>query len=87
MPDLDWIVGISDWRADKRFLHRPPRTICGTWSDVPGCRRDNLIVLDLAGLDFDPMAERTANGFGRSPTASIPFDRFDVPRLIQPELP
>src|ERR1700745_4316594 len=87
MTDLDWIVGISDRRADERFFHRPPCTVCRTRADVPGCRRDNLIVFDLARLDFDRLAERTANGFGRPPTTSIPFDRFDIPGLSQPELP
>src|SRR5262249_38911562 len=42
--------------------------------------------LDLACLDFDPMAERAANRLGRSPAASIPLGGFDIPGVFQAKL-
>src|SRR5215469_5630193 len=86
MADLDWIMGICDRRTNKSFLHRAPSAVRRARPDVPGCRRDDLIVLDLACLDFDPMAERAANRLGRSPAASIPLGRLDIPRVIQAKL-
>src|SRR3546814_5920996 len=47
---------------------------------IPGRRRDDLIVLDLAVLNFDPVAKRTADSLGRAPSLAITFCRFDIPR-------
>src|SRR5271170_6455785 len=86
MADLDGIVRIGDRRADQRFLHRAADAVARPRADIPGGRSDDLVVLDLAGLHFDPMAQRATNRLGRAPAAPVLFGRLDVPGIVQLEL-
>src|SRR6185437_8198361 len=56
MPDLDRVVRVEDRRADQRLLDRAARAAAVARADIPGGRRDDLVVADLAALDIDPMA-------------------------------
>jgi len=56
MADLDRIAGIGDRRTDQGLFDRAAMLRAVARPDVPGRRRDDLVVLDLAVLDFDPMA-------------------------------
>jgi hypothetical protein len=56
MPNFDRIMRVSDGRPDQRFLHWAADAVTRPGSDIPGRRRDDLVVLDLAALYLDPMA-------------------------------
>src|ERR1700760_3716107 len=86
MADFDRIARIGDRCTDQCLFDRPAVAGAGARPHVPGRRRDDLIVLDLAAFDLDPMAERAARRFGRTPAAPVAFLRLYVPGIVQPEL-
>src|ERR1700722_4942671 len=85
MTDFDRIARVGHRNADQRLLDRPANARAVSGADIPGGRRDDLVVLDLAAFDIDPMAERTARRFGRAPAATVALDRLDVPGVIEAE--
>ncbi len=86
MADLDGVVRVCDRGADQRLLDRPALAGGVARPDVPGGRRDDLVVLDLAVLHLDPVAERAADRLGRAPAAPVPLGRLDVPAVVEAEL-
>ena len=50
MADLDGVVRVADRDADQRLLDRPALAGLGARPDVPGGRRNDLVVLDLTIL-------------------------------------
>src|SRR5262245_11835812 len=86
MTDIDGIGRIRNRRADQRLLDRAAISGDAPRPDIPCRRGDDLIVLDLAALDLDPMAERAANSFRRAPAAAVFFARLDIPWVFQFEL-
>ena len=85
MPYFHRIVHVPDGRADQGLFHRAPNAVGRPRSDVPGGRRNDLVILDLAVLDLDPVAKRAANRLGGAPAAAIPFGRLDIPGIVQLE--
>mmetsp|Transcript_18206 Transcript_18206/g.43601 ORF Transcript_18206/g.43601 Transcript_18206/m.43601 type:complete len:319 (-) Transcript_18206:2331-3287(-) len=86
VPDLDRIRRIGNRRADQRLLDRPELVLAVTRTDVPGRGGNDLVVLDLAVLDFDPVAQRTTDRLGSPPTATVALARLDVPGVVELEL-
>ena len=86
VPHLDRIMDILNRRADQGLLHRAANAVGRSRSDIPRRRRDDLIVLDLAVLDLDPMTERPADRLRSPPTTAVPLGRLDVPWVVQLEL-
>ena len=58
--DLHRTLRISDRGLQQRGLVSASLAFCITWSRVPGCGYDRLVVLDLLVLDLDPMGKRAA---------------------------
>src|ERR1700722_10365312 len=85
MTDLDRVAGVGDRRADQRLLDRTPDAAVVARADIPGGRRDDLVVAVLAVLDVDPVAQRAADRLGRAPADAVALGRLDVPRVLQPQ--
>src|SRR5271169_381047 len=56
--DLHRTLRISDRSLQQRGLVSAALAFGITWSCVPGCGHDRLVVLDLLVLDPDPMGKR-----------------------------
>ena len=85
MPDLDRVARIGNRDPDERLLDRAADPRAVTRTDIPGGRGDDLVVLDLAAFDIDPVAERAARRLGRAPAAAVTLDRLDVPEVVKAE--
>ena len=58
MTYLNWVGGVFDRRTNQRFLNWAALTILGPWTHVPRCWRNDLVVLDLAIPNVNPVAQR-----------------------------
>lgn len=60
VTDFHRIGHVSNGRADNGLFHGAVDRLAIPRTDVPGSRGYDLIVLDLAVLDDDPVRQRTA---------------------------
>ncbi len=86
MADLDRIMLVLDRGSEQGLFDRAALAVGGTRANVPGRRCDDLVVRDLAVLDFDPVAQSATDRFGGTPPLAVPFSRLDVPLVVQAEL-
>src|SRR5262245_30338672 len=86
MPDLHRIALVRDRRPHQRLFDRSPLAARGSRTNVPGCRRHDLVVLDLAALELDPVAEGPTRRLGGAPALAVLFLWLDVEGLVEREL-
>src|SRR5579863_3191428 len=64
--DLDGLLDVGDRRADQRLLEGRALLMRVARRAVPGGRHHELVVVDLAVLDLDPVRERAARSFNQA---------------------
>ena len=69
VTNFDRIRRIGNRTTDKSRFNRTEIIIAVTRTDIPSRRRNDLIILDFAAFNFNPMTQRAANRFGCAPTA------------------
>ena len=78
------VLWVGDMCTDEGFLHRTVDLAIVTRANVPGGGSHDLVILNAAVLENNPVGERTARGLGRSePFAFGQFDGFGVVLVVE----
>jgi len=64
--DLHRLFQIRHRRADQRFFKRRTLLLRIPWRTVPRGRHHQLVVVDLAVFDLDPVRQRAARRFNQA---------------------
>src|SRR5208337_2976994 len=85
VANLYGVAGVFDRRANQRLFDRPAFSVRRARPDIPRRGRDDLIVLDLAALNLDPVAQRPARRLRRAPALAVFLGRLDIPLVVETE--